>query len=77
MDLADRAAEEDLTPFDPWGEPPIYPEDAGRAVTLRLDGSIVRELEIDVIPWRDVAAYRFETVLGNALDGWTEDEDPY
>lgn len=81
MDLEDIARAENLEPFDPWGWPPHYPEEAGRAVLLGLDGTIRREVEIDVIEWRDVAAYRFETTLGTVAvdegdpDDWDYDDD--
>jgi hypothetical protein len=81
MDLADIARAEDLIPFDPWGWPPRYPEEAGRAVLLGLDGTIRREVLIDVIEWRDVAAYRFETTLGTVAvdegdpDDWDWEDD--
>lgn len=77
MDLEDVARREDLTPFDPWGSPPLYPDCAHDVVTLGLDGE-VRRVPVDMVEWRDVAAYRFQDKFGLTLDdGNLDDWEPY
>ena len=73
LELEPSILAEGLSPHDPWDEPPRYPQCAERITVLYVDGRISRELEPDLVDWRDVAGFRFETTLGAPVD--LDDDD--
>lgn len=73
LELEPSIVAEGLSPHDPWEEPPACPLLGERVTVLYVDGRLSRELDSDLVDWRDVAGFRFETTLGTPVDHYDDD----